>query len=327
MAVKRFEGAATREYSGAITPVDPKSRNFPNSGKSTDSQLNALGATAVARCKPTNSIANVSTFLGDLLKDGIPHKVGHTLWEGKTSAARKAGKEFLNAEFGWLPLVSDVRSFATAVRRAHTVLSQYERDAGKVVRRHYGFPVNKVVTESTIEGPNEVFFEPYDSLLGGGPRGSLIMTVETVKRQWFSGAFTYQLPRGSDSRSKMERYALEADKLFGVALTPETLWNLAPWSWAIDWFSNTGDVVSNISDWIVDGLVMNYGYMMEHTIVSNTYSRFPTGLFDQTVNVAPLTFVTETKIRKRANPFGFGVSWDGLSPLQLLIAAAIGLTR
>jgi hypothetical protein len=38
-------------------------------------------------------------------------------------------------------------------------------------------------------------------------------------------------------------------------------------------------------------------------------------------------FEVVTKRRTEANPFGFGVSWKGLSPFQLSIAAALGISR
>jgi len=45
------------------------------------------------------------------------------------------------------------------------------------------------------------------------------------------------------------------------------------------------------------------------------------------VTVPTLTLVAETKVRRPANPFGFGITWGGLSPFQLSIAAALGLSR
>jgi hypothetical protein len=73
---------------------------------------------------------------------------------------------------------------------------------------------------------------------------------------------------------------------------------------------------------------MRYGYMMEHSInkVTYSYEAIP-GTYVQKPSIPDLAFVTETKLRQKANPFGFGVSWDGLSPLQLAITAALGLSR
>jgi hypothetical protein len=317
-----------RRYSGPILPINPRDAAYPGSAELSIQKLNTMGATAIARCKPTNSVADAATFLGELYRDGLPSLAGSQTWRDKTITAKNAGNEFLNVEFGWLPLVNDVKKFAHAVTHANAVISQYERDAGNVVRRRYNFPVQRTVQTFDFGAPNTIaYYLPNDSVFESGQRGRVSLTVETVSRQWFSGAFTYAMPSGYDSRSKLERYASDADKLFGISLTPEVLWELTPWSWAVDWFSNTGDVISNVSDWATDGLVMLYGYMMDHSIVSHTYTLDKSGLVGSTVPVQPLTMVTETKQRVGANPFGFGLTWDGLSPLQKAIAAAVGITR
>lgn len=326
-------------YTGPLLPVVPVGTSldynafYPPSAESSNAQLDALGAKAVALCEPTNSVADASTFLGELIKDGLPSLIGSATWRDRTHAARSAGDEYLNVQFGWRPLLSDVTKFGDAAIRAKTVMEQYERDAGKVVRRSYNFPLIRTVTKtetglvSSIApyGPNTSEFHSTNG--GAAVPGNRIMVRETTKRQWFKGAFTYHLPSGYDSRNKMDRWALEAKKLFGLTLTPETLWNLAPWSWAVDWFSNAGDVIHNISAYQSNGLIMRYGYIMEHTVVRDTYTLNPTGLFDTSQVVPPLTFITEVKKRRRANPFGFGLLWSGLSPFQLSIAAALGISR
>lgn len=304
---------------------------FPENLVSTDTQLDSYGATAIDRCKPTNSIADASTFLGELVREGLPNLVGSTLWRSKTSQARRkaAGGEYLNVQFGWAPLVGEISKFAEAVRKADKVIAQYERDSGKVVRRRYEFPIEKTNTEVVIatnqlprgfglsEATNQTVYY-----------GRVIRQREVVRRRWFSGAFTYYLPSGYDSRNGMVRMAAQAEKLFGINLTPETLWNVAPWSWAVDWFSNTGDVISNLEDFKRHGLIMHYGYMMEHTIVTDTYSHeYNTKNNPSLPRVSTLVLRTESKKRRPANPFGFGVKWEGLSPFQLSIAAALGLSR
>jgi hypothetical protein len=136
------------------------------------------------------------------------------------------------------------------------------------------------------------------------------------------------MPVGYHSHDALVRAGAKASILFGLELSPDTLWNAAPWTWAIDWVSNTGDVISNISDWATDGLVMKWGYVMEHTISKLTYT------FDRKPRIygfdgyaSPLVVFVELKRRKRATPFGFGMSWNSFSPRQLAIAAALGLSK
>jgi len=305
-------------------PTSSSSDIYPPSYATSDDDLDEMGASAIANCAPTNSPANASTFLGELMKDGLPSLIGSQFWKDRTSKAKSASGEYLNIQFGWRPLVNDVSKFADVVRHADTVLAQFERDSGRVVRRKYKFP-DEVSTESVqiaYDG-QATPFGVYATVLGPGQTwGPVVRTRKITKRRYFSGAFTYFLPSGYDSRNEMSRFALLAERL-GAVPTPDVLWELAPWSWAIDWFSNAGDVVSNISNYAKYGLIMRYGYIMEHVIVQDTYTQEGNNPF----KVDPLILVTETKRRRQANPYGFGVSWDGLSSFQASILAALGINR
>jgi hypothetical protein len=303
---------------------------FPETHETSDGQLEALGGTAIAACSPTNPPADAATFLGELVKDGIPSLIGSKSWEFRTDAARKAGDEYLNAQFGWRPFLSELIDFGKLTIDANAVLAQYERDSGKVVRRRYEFPLETSYQEDDITGSlgsNLPWGMAGDGFCNGNTYGRSFRMRKIVRRRWFSGAFTYYLPTGYDSRSTMDRIALLSDR-FGLHLTPNLVWELGPWSWAVDWFSNTGDVIKNISNIATYGLILRYGYIMEHTTVSDTYTQ--KGAIDNNGRpfpIDPITLVTETKKRRQANPFGFGVSWDGLTDFQASILAALGISK
>jgi len=73
---------------------------------------------------------------------------------------------------------------------------------------------------------------------------------------------------------------------------------------------------------------MRYGYIMEHSIVRDTYIHIgPTGFKDPKVFCEPYTFTTEVKLRRRATPFGFGLNLSSLTNQQKAILAALGLSR
>jgi peptidoglycan/xylan/chitin deacetylase (PgdA/CDA1 family) len=149
-------------------------------------------------------------------------------------------------------------------------------------------------------------------------------TTRVVKR-YFKGAFTYYLPSDYESRNKVEEAAFYLDKILGLQLTPEVLWNLTPWSWAADWVGNFGDVLANVSDYATDGLVLRYGYMMEHSISKVTYTipDIP-ALGGRTLTQ---THFREVKKRVPATPFGFGLTFDSFSTKQKAILAALGITK
>jgi hypothetical protein len=79
---------------------------------------------------------------------------------------------------------------------------------------------------------------------------------------------------------------------------------------------------------MTDGLVMHYGYVMEHVVESDEIvlsgwtpqkGSFPSDL--------KIVVVRETKTRLRASPYGFGLTFEDFSPRQLAILAALGISR
>jgi hypothetical protein len=122
-----------------------------------------------------------------------------------------------------------------------------------------------------------------------------------------------------------------ADKLLGARITPEVLWNLTPWSWAVDWFTNVGDVIHNVSRFMNDGLVMHYGYIMRKRSVTREYShsggvvRVANGT--KPIGILTQKFKTTVKERASATPWGFGLTFGSFTNRQKAIMAALGLTR
>jgi len=331
-------------YSGPILACDPAAAYvaWPVLAGRSDAVLEALGTKAIAIVKPTNSIADLATALIELYREGLPKMVGSTLWKEKTKEARnaalrqkghkKASQEFLNLEFAWKPIVGEIKDVYKAVKTADAVYKQYERDAGRVVRRKFEFPSDTSSSSSVLIASHVPHLPVNSSILSTSGsnteaqlrRGRLIQTDTYERRTWFSGAFTYHLPRDwykKGSSSKM-------DKLFGTNLTPEVVWNVTPWSWLADWFANTGDVISNLTDMATDGLVLRYGYIMEHERHVRTYSyEGPTNLNNREVRPQSINLVVETKRRLAATPYGFGITWEGFSARQAAILAALGISR
>jgi len=268
-------------------------------------------------------------FLAELKSEGLPKLLGSNLWKQGTKRARDAGDEYLNSEFGWKPLIGDIQDIIKGVKHSDDFLSQYERDAGKLVRRRYEFPIE----ESTVAEPqssNAAVLDPDNGRIVTitNPFLRLVKRTETWRRTWFSGAFTYHMPtRDWLSRTAIGELGTKLSVVFGTDLSPDVIWNLAPWSWAADWFSNLGDVIDNLSDWSDDGLVMKYGYVMEHSFKRVVWHLPGNGGLPPNYFPSDVIAEIETKQRVAASPFGFGVNWSGLSPRQLAITSSLGITR
>jgi len=289
----------------------------------------AKGSTAIARTIPTNPVASAAQFLGEL-RERLPALPGRELIRHPGDPSRLAD-EYLNLEFGLKPLIGDLQKIGEAVRTSNKVLAQLRRDAGRIIRRRYEFP------EETTQTTTVTNAFPYPPLRTGGTGGysgtsdglgKLTKTETETYRYWFSGAYTYQY-QDSDHRviGKMMRMEQDANRLFGLRLTPELIWELTPWSWAVDWIGNIGDVIHNVSAFSRDGLVMVYGYMMCEYTHRVDYTM--TGMSFYGHSSVPLTQSFETKVKKRvkATPYGFGLDIDGFTPRQWAILGSLGISR
>jgi len=329
-----YPSGSTARYVGPVLPIAPGVMEFPPDNSYSLDKLEEMGATAIARCSPTKPTIDFTTAIGEFVQDGIPHLVGSGLKELRTmlpSQRRKAlAGEYLNFQFGWRPFINDVTSIAARIVDGDAAYQQFLRDSGKLVRRRYDFPTKTEESTKIISYAGNPWYAPSTSTLDATPSqfGQVVRLEKITHKVWFSGAFTYlALPPTNGWRDTAAGAFIWLKKSWGLGLTPDAVWNLAPWSWAVDWFTNAGDVLENMDAWILDGQVLAYGYMMETCVTSWTYLYVgPTGL-KGSPTPSPITLTTTSKKRVGANPYGFGLTWDGLTTFQKSIIAALGLNR
>lgn len=296
------------------------------------------GTFALKQTRPTKSAANLSQLLLELVVDlpQIPLKPFMKGWN-KDPLRKISASEYLNIVFGWQPTVSDVLKICEAIVRSEEILNQYQRDSGKKVRRSFEFDEEHQILETkTIKNVELAGWMRRSSGAGSANLypsdlsksvGTLSFTRTISTKYWFKGAWSYKfLDPFEDGEFNITRYADAARKLLGVKLDIALLWELAPWSWLIDWFTNIGDIIDVNVAFGQDDLVLRYGYMMRttrHRATSShsgvTFISGPTGPISHQVEI------TEKK-RWRSTPYGFGVNLEGLNPNQWAILAALGLT-
>lgn len=322
--------SGTRSYAGPIcvSLVPSNYGDFAKAPSSDSSYLDSVGAEAISIVDPTNPNAQTGVALGEILRDRRLPIPAIQAWKRRTEIAKAASGEYLNAVFGWLPLVSDMKDTAQSILDGNTILENYSNASGTWVHREFEFAplesVKEFIAGNTI--PTYAGGASLGNEFNNGVKPVTCVRVSKTRR-WFSGAFTYHAASANDSLQSCLGLNTSAEKLFGVSLTPDLVWELVPWSWAIDWFSNAQSIVHNISSFELAGLVMPYAYIMEETSIVDTYTMPPDTVRNRTVHLPPCTFTHTVKRRREANPFGFGLRWDGLSPTQLAITAALGITH
>lgn len=285
----------------------------------TRSEESSIGAHLWNAARPNAPTVDFPVALGELYRDGLPSLPGHQAWKERTKLAKNAGGEYLNVEFGWAPLVSDLKKFASAVRNGHKIVEGYRKAGNRTYPRVRSVPIKH---ESKAYVGNFVVLPSKANVFATG--GGSVSTIE--QRVWFVGHFKYYMPVGDDLLSRMYRYYKYANKLYGVRLTPDVVWNLAPWSWAVDWFADIGTVIENVSSLGPDGVASFDAWLM-HGSRKETMSN---GVVNAKGISGSLTSISgwEYKRRTKSSPFGFAFeSVTDFSPKQYSIALALGLSR
>lgn len=334
-------GPPVRDYSGTSNPYEPNSfhwrgpvhainaqtSGFPSiTMMSSDSQLDVIGTKIIANVLPTNPLSGLFVALGELKSEGIPSLSGVASWKNRTRVARSAGDEYLGIQFGWLPLVSELKSFTHSVKNSDELIAQYARNSGRRIKRHVNLPVTVETSTTLVE---DKFPHPSYASIYFDPSCKRHTQSRIIREQWFNAAFSYYLPPYNPNGDNTKRNEQLANYLYGTRVTPEGIWDLTPWTWAADWVGNFGDVLHNVSAFRNDGLVMHYGYVMEQLIHEKvvTYPALECRSYPGSKVSLSTTLRSIVKRRRTATPYGFGLNPNSFSDRQWSILAALGLSK
>jgi len=331
-------GGKAVTFEGALVPSVSSNLafqwgQFPSRQLMTSSEKAEFGTRAVNDTIPTLPSVSAAQFLGELRQ--LPRMLGKGLMEERANVYRGLGSEYLNVQFGWVPFIKDLTEIVQQLQQSTEVLRQFHRDSGRIVRRRWSIPsITSWENGSTINSSGPFLGSNTLVSLGMLSPGVLSLPVTrediTVHRYTFSGAYTYHVPVGNDLISKLDRFEAEANRLVGAKLTPSVIWELAPWSWLIDWHGTIGSALENASALAGDELVLRYGYLMRETVQTRIYrvngiSAYSTGMrFPDSIS---MTLRRVTKERVRANPYGFTLAPSSYSLSQWSILGALGLTK
>jgi hypothetical protein len=274
--------------------------------------LIGYGTEAIARTLPTNPSFRLSEALGEIILEG-PKALAPVPGRARGNIAQRAGGEYLNVEFGALPLISDVESLAHVIKHRNKIVNNYLKNSDKKIRR-------RLVLSEKAES-SEVYGTAVSPGAVTANSGNGKCTIRSTERIWFSSAYRYHIPLGNSLRERLIRSEALANKVLGTRVTLSTAWNLLPFSWLADYVSDTGAIMTNISALGSDGLVLQYGYVMCHRRMECFYE----GLSGP-IQGASLTSVKETKQRIGASPYGFNLDLD-LTERQSAVVVALGLTK
>jgi hypothetical protein len=280
----------------------------------------AYGASAYNRMKPTKPSLELANSIFELRE--LPQMLRQRF---HFNNLHELGDFHLAAQFGWLSLLRDVHSFIAFQRRAQKRLAWFLEHNGKPLRR-------KVILAETGPTVNKTGSLNYGHLTPTlvtqfyrtEPYGTF--QTERSTKIWASARFRYYLPPGPRD-IEWKRQMLR--RIYGLRVTPRTVYKAIPWSWLVDWFSNLGQLIANMEPGVADRVAADYFYVMsESTSIDslNVVGRL-------SVNYLPYEYrlisqsTSGWKSRIAGDPFGFNTSQNSLSGMQLSILGALGLSR
>lgn len=137
----------------------------------------------------------------------------------KSVALRAIRDLYLQAQFGWKPLLGDVEAASLALDRLHNDVELFSATGRKQTETRYSEP--KVALPSA--------WGTFD--------GTYVKTSSAGVR--YTGQVKVILSRTGGSTE-----ALRQACGFRLAEFVPTLWELLPWSWAVDYFTNVGEIIN-----------------------------------------------------------------------------------
>jgi hypothetical protein len=309
------------------------------------STMLAMGTKGWARYKPTRSQGGLDQALGEMHQIPSVHKIRNLKEAFKRAKAehgwhlpiawrtnrflKDASDNYLNYMFGWVPLINDLSDLVVNSVKLESRLKQLIKDNGKPVRRSGPIDSTSSTSAQYFHGNGS------DGWLFPGVGGNLTdmkksVTVQSNTSFRFSGRFRYYInfqkaiskPIGVGSR---EQYALTR-MLYGGEITPQTLYNVMPWSWLIDWVAPLGDLIGNVVNDPIDNLTADYAYVTAKQSTVTQYVVTASGPATQQFETTA-TLTQELTQRSGASPYGFGLLWSDFSLKQLSILAALGYQK
>lgn len=194
-------------------------------------------ARLLARSNPMRTTFSVPVFIRELAEVAAMFALN-----AKTFASFIGGN-YLNYQFGWLTFVDDIKTLASIVKDVNSRVKEFNsilQQGG--IRRN----VRLDSYGAKLTDPSVIIHSVF---------GHTLYAAETVSSKfevWGSVRWyptNYQLIPTDPA----DAWLLAVRQVFDLEMIDsETAWNLIPWSWLVDYFTNIGDIfAANEGRWLV----------------------------------------------------------------------------
>ncbi len=243
---------------GSITHVDT---GAPNPA--------GLGATLLSRTNPSRPTIVPFTLVQDLYD--VPRmlkSVGRLIKTPKSLLSPKeVANQYLGAKFGWLPLIDDTKKLLNVGQYIDARVNELRRlYSEQGLKRRLQLGSNSAVS-------TEFGFSWDDDFTGlvstNIHRGTTVKTWGTVR--WKPN--NLPCPGWTPSDAEILRKATQIVSGFTTEGVVKGAWDLLPWTWMVDWFSNVGDWLTQSSSTVPASpseicIMQEFTTVGQHTLLS-----------------------------------------------------------
>lgn len=248
--------------------------------------------------------------------------------------ASAAASDYLAYIFGAAPNIQVMDELADQLTRSRRIAEAVSRQGWRRMRRRR--VIRSVSdTASITQHGSWLHRATGNSWMFTGP---LTKTTTVSQDVWWSGSFRMPTTDTDTWLDQCSDFFERLDLIAGLGVDIKMAWDLIPFSFVVDWFSNTGSYIENrevIRDY---NIVCEYGYVMCHTRTlhhgsfSGFVEKYPKNsttrsFFGTSGASCSYTKLIETKQRAACSSYGFRTDFSALNPYQWSALTALGIVN
>lgn len=285
------------------------------------------GATLTARMSPNKPAVDLPLFLFELrdlpgmlehvnsFAKSLPKAIDLIKSAGDSLLARGskgAANNFLQYQFGWAPLISDLQSmfsFGDAFKRRRKQLNSLW-DKGL----HRKIELDR--KEQTNREENFSYYEQIGPFVCTGKN-----SFTTISRSWGTSRWKSTAPAPTSDKDKDWE---TTRSLLGLGLSPATLWQAIPWSFLVDYFVPIGDYLDTYRNSVPCGPVSVC--VMRETITTVTRREVTAGggiNGKGSGGTGSATLTSKFRLPKSISPFPSAIPFLGGQQMSNLLALSV----
>lgn len=313
--------------------------NIYNSPSSYYPSMAGWGDKAYSRTKPRIQSSGGFVFAAELrdaprMLKQTSH-IFHSTWRmmngrttGRIMSPKSVADDFLNAQFGWKPFLKDLGDFDYVIQNYSKLAASRKERNNKWIRKRVPLKTD-VVDSHMIDGGAGYKLDPFLPLDFFTSPPHWTLEERTVTQVSGVGSFKYYLSEFDATLPDFDsgwNQMMRVMAVSGFRINPSNVYKATPWTWAVDWVTNLGDHIDHYNDTLMDNVACKYCFVMQSQVKERKF----TCVLPFHSGTICLSFTQNIETKQRdvaASPYGFSLDWADLSPTQIAIAGALGISR